>query len=482
MRTGISLAFVALVAAIAGAAAAYWAALRVPPERWFHAGQPVQEKTAHDQSPPRERKVLYYKDPTGKPEYSPTPKKDDFGRDYLPVHESEEAPVGVLVPEPPKGGRILYYRNPMGLPDTSPVPKKDSMGMDYIPVYEDQAAGDSGTVQVAPERVQMLGVRTDVVGRRDLMRPINAMGTVQFDERRTSVVSPKYEGWIEQLLVNSTGQAVHRDQPLMRVYSPDLLLAQQEYAAIRSSLEAAGAAWSGEDASKRLLDGTLQRLRYLDFPEEDLEALRQGSTPRRTVTLLAPNSGTVVEKRAVQGMRFMPGERLYTIVDLSQVWLIAEVFEQDLADVAVGQKVAIDVNAYPGRPFTGRVAFIYPRVGGETRTARVRIEIANPGELLKEQMYASVHIAAPVGQPGVIAVPDSAVLDSGKRQAVLVERGPGRFEPRPVHLGARAGGFVEVLVGVREGERVVTSANFLIDAESNLRTALQAFSAGEHQH
>ena len=197
--------------------------------------------------------VLYYRDPTGKPEYSPTPKKDDFGRDYLPVHEYEEAalaPVEVLVPEPPKGGRVLSYRDPMGLPDTSPLPKKDSIGMDYIPVYEDQAAHGSGTVQVAPERVQMLGVRTDVVERRDLVRPINAVGTVQFDERRTFVVSPKYEGWIEQLLVNSTGQAVHQDQPLMRVYSPDLLLAQEEYAVIRASLEAVGAARSGEDARR----------------------------------------------------------------------------------------------------------------------------------------------------------------------------------------------------------------------------------------
>ena len=400
-------AVVALIATTAGIAIGYVLAEEGVFQRWLSAGETARKEVRVPSQPGQT--VLYYRDPTGKPEYSPTPKKDDFGRDYFPVHENEEAalaPVGVLVPEPPKGGRILYYRNPMGLPDTSPVPKKDSMGMDYIPVYEDQAGGGSGTVQIAPERVQMLGVRTDVVGRRDLVRPINAVGTVQFDERRTSVVSPKYEGWIEQLLVNSTGQAVHRDQPLMRVYSPDLLLAQQEYAAIRASLEAAGAAWSGEDASKRLLDGALQRLRYLDFPEEDLEALRQGSAPRRTVTLRAPNSGTVVEKRAVQGMRFMPGEPLYTIVDLSQVWLIAEVFEQDLADVAVGQKVAIDVNAYPGRPFTGRVAFIYPRVGGETRTARVRIEIANPGELLKEQMYASVHIAAPVGQRGVIAVPE----------------------------------------------------------------------------
>ena len=262
-------AVVALIATTAGIAIGYVLAEEGVFQRRLSAGETARKEVRVPSQPGQT--VLYYRDPTGKPEYSPTPKKDDFGRDYLPVHENEEAalaPVGVLVPEPPKGGRILYYRNPMGLPDTSPAPKKDSMGMDYIPVYEDQSAG-GGTVQVAPERVQVLGVRTDVVGRRDLVRQINAVGTVQFDERRTSVVSPKYEGWIEQLLVNSTGQAVHRDQPLMRVYSPDLLLAQQEYAAIRASLEAAGVAWSGGDTPKRLLDGALQRLRYLDFPEED---------------------------------------------------------------------------------------------------------------------------------------------------------------------------------------------------------------------
>ena len=367
MRTGISLAFIALLAAAAGAAAAYWAALRVPPERWFHAGQPAHEQTAHDQSPSRERKVLYYKDPTGKPDYSPGPKKDELGRDYVPVYEDEEpALTPALNAETPeqKRGRVLYYRNPMGLPDISPVPKKNSMGMDYIPVHEGEAADGSGIVQVSPQRVQMLGVRTEGVERRDLVRQISAVGTVRFDERRTFFVSTKFEGWIERLLVNATGQTVRHGQPLMHIYSPDLLLAQQEYATLRASLAQPGGTATSEDASRRLLDGALQRLRYLDFPEEDLAALQQGTAPRRTLTLRSPYTGTVVEKKAVEGMRFMPGEPLYTIVDLSQVWLIAEVFEQDLAGVAVGQTATIEVRAFPGRTFTGRVAFIYPTVGG----------------------------------------------------------------------------------------------------------------------
>ena len=481
MSRNILVVLVALTAATTGVAAGFWAA-----ERGILRGWSGGEHAGSDQvTPGRQRAVLYYKDPTGKPDYSQMPKKDELGRDYVPVYENEEAaltPAPKAVTSEQKRARVLYYRNPMGLPDTSPVPKKDSMGMDYIPVYEGEATDDPGIVQVSPQRVQMLGVRTEGVERRDLVRQINAVGTVRFDERRTFIVSTKIEGWIERLLVNATGETVRRGQPLMNVYSPDLLLAQQEYATLHGSLAHSDDRASNKDASRRLLNGALQRLRYLDFPEEELAALRQGAVPQRTLTLRSPYAGTVVEKKAVEGMRFMPGEPLYTIVDLSQVWLIAEVFEQDLAGVAVGHTATIEVRAFPSRTFTGRVAFVYPTVGGETRTARVRIEIANPGGLLKEQMIAGVVIAAPSSRRGVIAVQDSAVIDSGRRQVVLIERSEGRFEPRPVRLGTRAGGFVEVLEGVRESERVVTSANFLIDAESNLRAALQAFTAGEHQH
>jgi membrane fusion protein, copper/silver efflux system len=491
VNRAIALVLVALLSAATGVVAGFWAAERGVLQGWSGLGEPRSDQAA----PVRQRAVLYYRDPTGKPDYSAGPKKDDLGRDYIPVYEDEEPALDHPQPagpsttqtqsQPPTektGRRILYYRNPMGLPDTSPTPKKDPMGMDYIPVYEGEAANDPAIVQVSPQRVQMLGVRTEGVKRRDLVRPISAVGTVQFDERRTFIVSTKFEGWIERLLVNATGETVRRGQPLMQVYSPDLLLAQQEYATLRASLAQPEGEAASEDASRRLLDGALQRLRYLDFPEEELAGLRQGAAPRRTLTLRSPYAGTVVEKKAVEGMRFMPGEPLYTIVDMSAVWLIADVFEQDLGDVRIGQEATITLKAYPARAFKGRVAFIYPTVGEQTRTARVRIEIANSDGLLKADMYANVEITSSIGRRDVLAVPDSAVIDNGIRQVVLIDRGEGRFQPRPVRLGTRAGGFVEVLDGVREGERVVTSANFLIDAESNLRAALQAFTAGEHQH
>jgi Cu(I)/Ag(I) efflux system membrane fusion protein len=372
--------------------------------------------------------------------------------------------------------KILHYRNPMGLADTSPVPKKDPMGMDYIPVYEDEAAAaQAGLVKISPDRVQRIGVTSEPVRRRNLVRPIRAAATVQFDERRTFVVSPKFEGWIEKLLVNATGATVRRGEPLMLIYSPDLLLAQQEYATIRASFAEIGGIAGSTGASGRLLEGALQRLRYMDFPNEELQALIEGAEPQRTLALRSPYAGIVSEKRAVEGMRFMPGEPLYTIIDISSVWLLADVFEQDLANIALGQSAKITVRAYPGRNFEGRVSYIYPSVGQQTRAARVRVEIPNPNTILKADMYANIEIASPVSPRPVPSVPDSAVIDTGNRQVVLIDRGEGRFEPRDVRLGGRSEGYVEVIGGVSEDERVVTSANFLIDAESNLKTALEGF-------
>lgn len=432
---------------------------------------------------PTERRILYYKDPTTGTDFSAEPKKDAAGRDYIAVYEDEEESLDPkpAATETAKGPRrIRFYRNPMGLPDTSPVPKKDWMGMDYIPVYEDglEETNDN-TVKVSLDRVQRLGVRTEAVQRRDLMRPIRAVGTVQFDERRITVISTKFEGWIEKLRANATGETVRRGDPLMQVYSPDLLLAQEEYAALQRLMkEHESSATGTHDATRRLIDGASRRLGYLDFPADEMRRLAKGGQPGRTVTIRAPFNGVIVEKMAFEGARFMPGEPLYRIADNSQMWVIAEIFEQDLANVRVGQTADVRVDAYPDRTFTGRVAFIYPTVGRETRTARVRVEIPNPAGALKADLYANVSLAAPVGRDA-IAVPDSAVINSGTRQIVLVERGEGRFEPRVVRLGAKADGYYEILEGLAGDERVVVAATFLIDAESNLQAALRAFTQPE---
>jgi Cu(I)/Ag(I) efflux system membrane fusion protein len=434
-----------------------------------------------------ERAPLYYQDPSGKPDYSPAPKKDAEGRDYVPVYdEPGAAPASTPAPPAPAaaaGGdhKVLYYRNPMGLPDTSPVPKKDSMGMDYIPVYADEGGGTvPGTVTISPERIQMLGVRTEAATLRPMAHTVRAIGTVAADERRIGVVNPKFEGWIEKLLVNTTGQAVRLGEALLEVYSPDLVLAQREYLVARSAAaDMAHADAMARDNANAIAAAALSRLKNWDISADQLARLQRSGVAMRTLTLNAPIGGIVMDKPALQGLHFGAGDMLYRIVDLSTIWLLADVFEQDLAQIRPGQSATITVQAYPGRVFEGRVAFVYPTLNAQTRTAKVRIEVPNPDLLLKTDMYATVEIAAPVETATVLAVPDSAVLDTGTRQTVLVDRGEGRFEPRAVKLGARADGYVAVLEGLRGGEKVVTGANFLIDAESNLRAALQAFTAPE---
>ena len=373
--------------------------------------------------------------------------------------------------------RLLYYRNPMGLPDTSPTPKKDQMGMDYIPVYADEEpATGTSTVKISLEKVQRLGVKTEAAALRELTRTVRAVGTVQVDERGLHTVAPKFEGWIERLNVNTTGQYVKRGEVLMEVYSPDLVAAQQEYIIAWKGVEAVKDGNPETQASMRqLVAGALQRLSNWDISETELQRLQREGTARRTISLRSPVSGVVLEKPALKGMRFMPGEALYKISDLSALWLLADIFEQDLALIAQGQSAKIMVNAYPGRAFAGRVAFVYPTVTPETRTAKLRIELANTGGLLKPAMYASIELAAGRSRAKVLAVPDSAVLDSGTRQIVLVQRGEGSFEPRAVKLGMYADGYVEVLEGIKAGDSVVISANFLIDSESNLKAALSTF-------
>jgi Cu(I)/Ag(I) efflux system membrane fusion protein len=366
---------------------------------------------------------------------------------------------GQAADSPCPGSKVKYYRNPMGAPDTSPVPKKDSMDMDYIPVCEDEADSSPGSVKVSLDKVQRLGVRSEEVVERALSRTVRAFASLQFDERRQFVVAPKFSGWIEKLEVNATGDTVQRGQTLFEVYSPELNVLQQEWAL----------AGRGAYAS--------EKLRNLDYPEAELEKLRRGERPR-TIAIPSPVTGTVIDKAAVEGARFRAGESLFRIVDTSNMWVMAEVYEQDLGYVKVGDVARVTVNAWPDRTFDGRVTFIYPSLGKESRTARLRIEVANPDGRLRADMTATVEIATPLDASRV-AVPDSAVIDSGRRQVVLVERGEGRYEPRPVKLGPRVPGWVQVLEGLKPGERVVTQATFLIDAESNIRAALAAFAQGD---
>lgn len=380
------------------------------------------------------------------------------------------------------GPKILYYRNPMGLPDTSPAPKKDAMGMDYIPVYEgEEPASNVSIVKISPDKVQKLGVRTEAAEARELIRTVRAVATVQADERRLYTMAPKFEGWIQKLYVNTTGQPVRKGEALMDVYSPDLITAQQEYLiAWKGVLAVKGGGAEIEASMLQLMDSALARLHNWDISDRELERLQEEGRARQYLTLRSPVNGVVLEKPSTQGMRFMAGEVVYQIADLSNVWMLAELFEQDLGMVHRGQLTKVKFDAYPDKTFTGKVTFIYPTVSPETRTAKVRIELPNKQALLKPAMYGRVEFTSSHTKAKALTVPDSAVLDTGTRQLVLVQRGEGQFEPRPVKLGMRADGYVEVLEGVKAGEKVVVSANFLIDAESNLKGALGGFGHGAH--
>jgi RND family efflux transporter MFP subunit len=379
-----------------------------------------------------------------------------------------------------QGGRkILYYRNPMGLPDTSPTPKKDSMGMDYIPVYEGEDQDDGGTVKLSQAKIQRLGVRVAPAERRTLDAVVRAAGRIEVDERRLTNITPKFEGYIEKLYVNAVGQPVARGDKLFDAYSPDLLAAQREYAVAAQALaQLKDADAQAQAGMKRLADSALARLRNWDVNDEQVAALAAGAEPRRELAFRAPAGGIVMERKAVQGMRFMPGEMLYQIADLSSVWLIADVFEQDIGRLRVGQPAQVQLQAYPGEVFEGRVGYIYPTLRADTRSAQVRIELPNRGGRLKPAMYAQVEI--PTGGGTVLAIPSEAVIDNGTRRVVLVDKGEGRFEPREVKLGARGQDYVAVLEGLKEGEPVVVAAQFLIDSESNLKSALAGLTGGSN--
>jgi Cu(I)/Ag(I) efflux system membrane fusion protein len=344
------------------------------------------------------------------------------------------------------------------------------MGMDYLPVYEGEQDDDS-SVKVSAGKLQKAGVQSEVVERRTLNTMVRAPGTVQLDERRVSVVSLRFEGFIDAVENVTTGTHVHKGQRLMRIYGPNLSSAAAEYL---SALNARPDAGIGNQALK----GARRRLENLGAPEKFIAEIERTREVPISVGWPAPQDGEIVERAAVNGMRAAPGDILFRIVDHDVVWAIVDVAERDLSLISVGQTVTVRPRAYPDRPFTGKVSLIYPHLMAETRTARIRIELPNPDDVLRPDMYADVAIATGTEAP-VLTVSNSAVIDSGERQIVLLDKGEGRFEPREVKIGRRGDGRVEIREGLAENDKVVVSANFLIDAESNLKAALNGLDSGE---
>ena len=384
--------------------------------------------------------------------------------------------------------KVLFYRNPMNPAITSPVPAKDEMGMDYIPVYADQEtpAQDepAGTVTIDPVTEQNMGVRTARASRRTLGREVRAVGRVSYDEEKLSRLHPKTEGWIEQLYVDKTGERIRKDAILLSVYSPKLVTTQQEYLLALNNLDVLKKSPYQEirKGAEQLVSSARERLELLDVPEHQIRELEQTRKVKKDLHIHSPFDGVVIRIGAREGQYVTPSTELYMLADLTRVWVLADVYENEVSWIRTGDPVDMLLAAIPGRVFHGRVGYIYPYVEAKTRTIKVRLEFDNAGLLLKPDLYADVTIHAR-RKVDAIVIPAEAVVRSGEREQVYVVRAPGKFEPRTVRTGVSAQGMVQVLDGVQPGEEVVTSGEFLIDSESKLREAtakmLEAHSAGQ---
>lgn len=345
------------------------------------------------------------------------------------------------------------------------------------------AADDSksaNTLTLSGERLQSIGVKFEEAMRRPVEKPIRTVGRVEMDERLQARVNIKIEGWIDRLFVNTTGEKVKKGQLLFTLYSPELVATQEEYLLAARASKTLGNSEFPEvaDGARSILEVSRRRLQLWDIEDYHIEELERTGKVLKTLPFHAPLSGTVIEKTAVAGMRVMPGEVLYTIADLSKVWVIADIYEYELPLVRVGQTAKVGLSYAPQSAFTGRIGFIYPTVDPETRTAKVRLELANPDEMLKPGMYANVELTVPLGVR--LAVSKDAVLESGERQIIFIHHGGGQLEWRNVKIGLRGGDWVEIVDGLKEGEHIVTSANFLLDSESQLKSAVGGMAGMKH--
>ena len=392
---------------------------------------------------------------------------------------------------PPSGGdsgpaaakkeerKIAFYRNPMDPSIHSDHPAQDSMGMDFIPVYTDELDAPASAVEgraavvIPADRRQLLGVQSEPLVRAPLSRAIRTVGRIVPDERLLHHVHTKYDGFIEHVYVDFIGKYVKKGEPLLSIYSPELYATQQEYLLARKAVrELGGNEGDAAARSKALVDAVRQRLLLWDIRPEEIATLEKEGVARRGVDLYSDESGYVLAKVALHGMRVTPADSLFDIADLSRVWVMADVYEADLPSVRLGMSAAIETASAPGRKLRGPVTFISPTVEAATRTTKVRVEIENPGGRLKPDMFADVTLEVDLGS--ALVVPAGAIIDAGARKLAFVDLGEGRYEPREVTLGARADAGFVVLSGLAAGEKVVVAANFLIDSESSLKAAVQS--------
>jgi len=372
------------------------------------------------------------------------------------------------------GAQPLTWRNPMNPSVTSPSPAKDPMGMDYVPVCAEDAAGSgpAGTVKIDPTVTQDIGVRVSKAERKNLSRAITTVGRITFDETKLVTLHPKVDGWVDKLFVDKTGESVDRGTMLLAFYSPQLVATQEEYLLALSNWKQLKDSPYADirEGSKRLLDSSLDRLRFFDVAEHQIRTLQKTHKVYKSMHIHAPAAGVVTKIGVREGAHVTPMSELYQIADLSRVWVLADLYEHEIGWVKEGDQARLSIASLPGRDFTGKITYIYPYLDPKTRTNKVRIEFDNAEGLLKPDMFGDVSITASSVKPGLY-IPREAVLITGKKAHVFVQTEPGRFEPRTVKTGTRTEGLVEILEGVKDGELVVTSGQFLIDSESSIREA-----------
>ncbi len=436
------------------------------------SGEVAEAQKGQAETQPVPKKKIMYRSTMNPNEVSEKPGKDSMGMEMVPFEIEETTPVVK---------KKIMYRSTMNPKEVSDKPGKDSMGMEMEPFEVEEAEESTAVsgrtlVRISPERQQTIGVKFEVVRSQPIHRLIRTVGRVDFVEPKVSLVNLKFDGWVEKLYADSTGKMVKKGESLLEIYSPDLVSAQQEY------LLAAKAS-AGGIADSSLLKSAQERLRLWDIREAQVAELARTGEIKKTLTIFSPRSGFVIEKNVLLGQKIMAGENLYKIADLSRVWVYGEIYEYELPFIQKNQEVQISLVYYPGESFTGKISYIYPYLNPETRTNRIRIEVDNPGFKLKPEMYANLTIH--IMYESRLTIPVDAVLDSGERKIVFVDKGDGYLEPREVKVGVRGEDSLEIIEGVVLGERVATSANFLIDSESSLKAALKQMTQKpleEHHH
>lgn len=375
--------------------------------------------------------------------------------------------------QPP--AKKVMYRSTMNPNEISDKSGKDSMGMDMVP-FEVEESGPTASVggriavKITPERQQLIGVKTEMVKTQPIQKLISSVGRVDYAEPNVSFVALKFEGWVEKLFVDSTGRLVTKGEPLLDIYSPELVSAQQEYLLALKAKDMTGS------SGLSVLSSARERLKLWDISDQQIKNLEGTGEVKRTLTIFSPSSGFVIEKNVSRGQKIMAGDNLFKIADLSRVWLYGEIYEYEMPFVKIGQDAKISLTSFPGESFQGKITYIYPYLNEETRTNKIRIEVNNLNFRMKPGMYASLKIHVDYGTK--LVIPESAVLDTGEIKIAFVDRGDGYLEPREVKVGIKGEDVYEVLEGLKEGEKVVTSAGFLVDSESSLKAALSQMIKG----